>query len=218
MIEHKSDKRQKQYTLLLLIGMMSSILLAACISRPQSHAEYTLEHRDTDHHEEDSHDETESLSVGHVHHHHVEDLPQTPWTLGMAEQLRQQMMAYRPSDQGHYQEYFFSKPLDWQGIQIPQQITQEASHVPLLKVTVDGQAQELLYSQTAEEEGWKIVAIFSNQNDEQAQEKHTYLFVMMENQQATILELQTVQGGVVQMTSKVASELETILLSLTEAD
>ncbi len=84
MIKHQNDKRQKQYTLLLLIGMMSSILLAACVSRPQSHAEYTLEYRDTDHHEEDSHDETESLSVGHVHHHHEENLPQTPWTLGMA--------------------------------------------------------------------------------------------------------------------------------------
>ncbi|WP_169333662.1 DUF4767 domain-containing protein [Streptococcus ovis] len=194
------------------------MLLAACISRPQSHAEYMLEHRDTDHHEEDSHDETESLSVGPVHHHHEENLPQIPWTLGMAEQLRQRMMAYRPSHQGHYQEYFFSKPLEWQGIQIPQPITQQSSQAPLLKITVDGRAQELLYSQTAEEKGWKIVAIFSNQADEQAQEKHTYLFVMKENQQATILELQTVQDGVVQMTSKVASELETILLSLTEAD
>lgn len=193
----------RNYLLLVCSGMMSAILLTGCVTKAVSDSEWLIEEQVEYHHE--NHKE---YPVGHVHHHQEEEQEETLWTLGKAEQLRQHMMAYRPPKEGRYQEYLVSKPLEWQSVQLPQQIIQNSSHSDILPIKVDGQTQKFLYSQTAEEEGWKIVAIFSNQEDELTRDKHTYLFAVNADQEPVVLELQMLQEQTVYVTSDIAPQVQ----------
>lgn len=228
MVTNKKIRWLRKKLLVLCAGVMSGALLTGCfsssLSQPNHSTEHHLDHHkdyhEDEHHSDHDHHEDEKSSVGHVHHHHHGEasLPETPWTIGKAEQLRQQMMAYRPPKEGRYQEYFISKSLEWQGVELPQQIVQNSSHAKGLQVTVDGQDQKFLYSQTAEEEGWQIVAIFSNQKDEQAQDKHTYLFVVNTKQEPVVLELQMLQKEIIYVTSDVAPKIQDLFALVMKGD
>lgn len=224
MITNKKNKWFRKKILVLCVGVMSSTLLTgfffSSLSQPDHHLNHHKDHHEEHHSVHDHHHEDEKSSVGHVHHHHHGEasLPETPWTIGKAEQLRQQMMAYRPPEEGRYQEYFISKSLEWQGVELPQQIVQNSSHAKRFQVTVDGQDQKFLYSQTAEEEGWKIVAIFSNQEDEQVQDKHTYLFVVNAKQEPVVLELQMLQKETIYLTTDVTPKIQDLFALAMKGD
>lgn len=188
--------------MLVFISMMNVALTVGCVSSPRINS---------DHVDERQHSDEETL-VGHVHHHNGdENLPETLWTVGKSEQLRQQMMAYRPEIQGRYREYFISDNLEWQKIQLPKEVVHNSSHKKVFQVNIDGQEQALIYSQTGEEEGWKFLALFSNQEDELAKEQHTYLFVIDEEQQPVVLELERLQEQIIYMKSDTAPEVQAIL-------
>lgn len=157
------------------------------------------------HHEGHSHDDHDHHGHGHHHHHgHTED--ETLWSISKAEILRQTMITYRPAKQGQYKEYWVGKGLEWQGVALPDKAVTNIGQPPL-ETLVDGKPQALQYSQTAEEEGWKVVAIFSNQADQAASEHHTYLFIIKEDGQALVLEPVAKDDKTISFSSQVDDKL-----------
>lgn len=173
--------------------------------------------------EEDHHSHEEGDSNDHHHHHdhqhvHGQASEETLWNLRKAEVLRQTMITYRPVKQGQYKEYWVGTGLKWQGVALPDKVLTNIGDNSPLQTLVDGQSQALQYSQTAEEAGWKVVAVFSNQADQSASEHHTYLFVIKEDGQALVIEPVTSDGKSISFTSQVDDKLVSDFVALVAGD
>ncbi|MGT2667268.1 DUF4767 domain-containing protein [Streptococcus rifensis] len=198
--------------LFLLFPVAQSLLIIGTNLGNQSGGQ-TLSHQGHTHFPLASKSTTnKSPIVGHVHQT-AQTTPDTPWNLSKAENLRQKLMTYRPVGQGNYKEYFMGNGIDWQGTELPKGLVQEKG-----QTLVDGKAQNFHYSQTAEQPGWHIVAVFSNQEDPSAELKHTYLFIIANGQGPIVLEPQGREGNQLHLTSQVDQEVQALFKSVVDGE
>ena len=158
------------------------------------------------------------LKEDHEHNHqdHQEQSAkkQTAWNLQKAENLRQKMMIYRPSNQGRFKEYWVGTAVKWKGTALPNQVISNIKTKEVLKVSVDGKSRQLQYSKTGELSGWNVVAVFSNQNDAKASKKHTYFFIIKDGKEAQIIEPVSLKHKHITFTSKSSRKLLSVFTDI----
>lgn len=158
------------------------------------------------------------LKEDHEHNHqdHQEQPAekQTAWNLQKAENLRQKMMIYRPSNQGRFKEYWVGTAVKWKGTALPNQVISNIKTKEVLKVSVDGKSRQLQYSKTGDLPGWNVVAVFSNQNDAKASKKHTYFFIIKDGKEAQIIEPVSLKRKHIVFTSKVSNKLLSVFTDI----
>lgn len=194
------NRKRIHFLLLALILLaVSAYLYQASTAKSSQEIQHTTVTQHPDH---DDHDQE--------HHHHDEDnQAQTVWNLQKAENLRQRMMIYRPDNQGHFKEYWVGSSLNWQNIPLPDRTVSNTKQQNPLTVVIDGSEALLNYSQTGEQTGWNIVSVFSNQDDKQAKQKHTYFFIIKNGQETQVIEPISTDGQTIHFSTNVDHQLLT---------
>lgn len=205
-------KREKIIGTIAVLALVAFFLQAFLPStsahpREDEHHAHDHAHEHTHDHDHDGHEAGHDHHHGHAHHHDEAEHEETPWSISKAEVLRQRMMVYRQPEQGRYKEYWAGQTVEWQGVSLPDQAIAVSGAQADYHLILDNQPAPIYYSETGQQEGWNLVAIFSNQDDQAATEKHTYLFLIHQDGRLAVAEPTKLEGQNLSLTTEVESSL-----------